>query len=472
MSDFFARHAERLGKWLLALITALVVLSPLIIRIISGQPVVIGEESFYNLRVSHGFFDKPLNDYNILNPYHILLTPFSFLGLFGIIILQLALGLASAFTARKILKKMGFSSEKTYIILAFFVLSPPFIYAYTHLTYHSFSLLLMLLSILFINKLACAENSSRKVKVLASITFLLLGMFSLVHSLFVVFIALVYFISKRDKSKPMAESMQNFYISLFSLVGSGLFFLINQPDKLLFYVEFIKSPGLGFFSDLGAEAGFGIFTMLMLVFGFFSSWRDKEKHYLAYSGLFITLATSIVFERFINIYANIFVSYFAGIGFYEIIKSEWNVKEIKNFTILLVLCGMLFSTISYSKNITLGFPQADLIEAVKHSDGVVLAHPKYAYLLEYYGKTAYINRKNFYDVVNDFNNIIESSNLEMLKKTLSSQNIDSIIITEEMKEVYWHGKETRLLLLLKNTKTFIKVYDNNSTQVYKINLAD
>jgi len=87
---------------------------------------------------------------------------------------------------------------------------------------------------------------------------------------------------------------------------------------------------------------------------------------------------------------------FAGIGFLSLWERRWEVDLVRTLTLILVVCGLLFTGLSYLTRAVGGEPRPSQAEAFRalaaYPPGTVFSHQDNGFYIEYFsGKRAYID---------------------------------------------------------------------------------
>jgi len=221
--------------------------------------------------------------------------------------------------------------------------------------------------------------------------------------------------------------------------------------------------------------GFGIFSVLLAVVGFISTWKQKYSYWQLYLGVSFAYVAALWLDQNPNAYLGFVVAFFAGLGFMALVKMKWQLTRLRDLTLLLVVCGMLFSSISYAKRLVESQPDQGIVEALEflktQEQGIVLSYYSYGYWIEYFsGKPAFVDdtpTSNTKMSLNVSQEIFASRNLRYTKALLDSYNISYIFIDDRMKSgLVWVKEEEGLLFLFRNNETFKNIYSNPDTELW------
>jgi hypothetical protein len=449
-----------------------------------GNDALISSEPYYHLRAagelirsgSENPFDPPeeVQDRSyspreyFFSPYHYLLVyasklvslvtasrivPF-LLGILGVIIFNL------------ILKRFIKEDYKRHIILLLLVANPAFIYTFTVSNPNSAAIVLSLLGFyLFMRK-------GRLNLALSAVCFALVSLFSLFNTIFVLLVLLAYTVTKREQQNRLIVIV--FLLALFSLAKRASFFYnyTFTPD--------VNVVG-NLFSDLGGVIGFGIFSIILAVYGVVSNWKNKNS-FICYFMLSLLLIISLFFVGNIaNMYIMFFVAIAAGIGFVRLYEFQWNAVVVKNLTLLILVCGLLFSTASYLTRMSSMEPDIPAVDSLRwlgsntFKDGFVLSHYDNGYLISTLARnpvltdsfeTSGYDQRFLYKVQDS---LFHNRKLKETKQMFEVYNIKYIYVTPEMKSgQVWRRPDEGLLHLFTSKSTFQNVYDKDGYEIWEV----
>ena len=461
----------RVKAWYVFLFCILVLLVPLILSDFSVkgyEPYLYGRlanlvgENYDGLSYGGRIFV-----YNFGNP--ILLNILSFMPLnLVLLILPIILGTLSLGLFYYILKT--FKTERNIRIISSLILiiSPPFLYAFTNFNYFTVPIFLILLGFYFFIK------DKTRFYILSLFISLLLVFFSVFNVIIFLLILFLYCI----KTKRF-----NWFLIIF-VCNLVLMLVLNYP---LFKYGLPEKIGLGGYAlrnlifDLGGGYGISLFLLFLLFFGFSKLWESKYKNSFFYV-FFLLFIMLLFFSLKFVVYFNFFLCFLASLGILKILQKGWESNLVKNLTLLFLICGLLFSGVSFfNENVKTG-PSEKLIDALTYlknsgdEDDVVLS---------YYDKGYWINsiagRKNVLDGyfdyapnvnerLDDVDHVFRTRSMDRALEIIDKYNITYILITKDMKEgLVWFRDNEGLLFLLKNNPNFFNlVYDKNDIEIWRV----
>ncbi|MBS3122890.1 hypothetical protein J4434_08475 [Candidatus Woesearchaeota archaeon] len=486
------------------LITAIFLIVPHMIRYVNyGELILPGDKSYYHLSISEQLLNKELSvnevfsqaglsktNFNdkliipfrplIITPYHLIIAAFGryipYISLTGIMLgLLIMFGLASVFLFDRILERFKVSYLQRFIILLLLVLSPLFLQTFLMPDQIYFVIFLQLLGFY----LYTSKTTSLKylpVKYLSLIPYVIISVFGIFHTLIAVMFILGYelFVNKKY-----------WQIIGLSIVMIGISLYFNLP--IYYKYGFIKTSILSenilqsYVTDLGASEGFGIFAIILTIFGLIKTWPEKyeKKYSWIYVSCLVLFVFSFIYHQYVN-YLNFIVIILSAFGLIYLLEIKWELKIIKNFTFLIIILGILFSGVSFISRVAEMPPTQEFIDAFgwiksnKPVDSVILSHPEYGHMIKYHTQLKVLIDSN-QNLIEDYsyfkgitNTIFQSRSLKEVEELMTRFNINLIFISKEMKEgLVWDKPNQGLLFLFDNSDKFRRVYLNPYAEVWE-----
>ena len=281
-----------------------------------------------------------------------------------------------------------------------------------------------------------------------------------IFNLVIIFILLGYHAWKTD--------FKNSHRLVFAVLGILAVFI--HP----FQIEPLPETGIfTLITDLGSIIGVGIFTILLLIIGIYNLWEEKYMHLGQYLLLAIGLILWVSLGNFAAFYLNFIFAYISAWGLEYLLESKWESALFKKFTTIVLICGLLFSFLSYANRLVTSQPDMSIKEAAEWiknyspKDSVILSIPSRGFWIEYFGKRlAFSTTQNSKE--SEINSFFYAHNVDRVIPTLKANNIRYIWIDKEMKNEIWSKEDEGLLLLFKNKEHFKKVYDEKGVQIWRI----
>jgi hypothetical protein len=375
------------------------------------------------------------------------LLPFVF-ALFNVGVIYLILG--------RILEE-----EKQRVFTSLFVIfSPAFIYL--HSTYNA-----LFMPVFFVSLAAYLIIEDRY----------LLSMLSFAAALllnpaifFIVLIVLVLFFEKlksRTIFWPVAAIAASTYV--FTKVASSSYIYNLSPFFLITH----------YITDFGSSYGFGVFGLIIGCIGLALSWKRKKEYAILYYSL-AAMLIALLYDASMVIFVEFIMAFMAGYALNMLWNSKWESITLKNYVILLIICGIIFSAGSYINKFAKTGPEyAEIISLAwleKDYPGKVISHYEYGFLLKALARAEAYTDKNYYLYSNDKIRIDQSNALfrsRDLKNTidfLSKNEIEYIWINKRMKEgQIWSKEDEGLLFIMHNSPAFQKTYDYLGVEIWRFN---
>ncbi len=361
-------------KYLYLLCLTLLVLGiPFLSNLWQNQPLLKGPESYYHLSEAQqiswkNYYYLPLNRLDSVLPMGILA------------LLPIILALLFVFLILNVAQRLGISEHFTFLFLALLISSAVFIFSFTTISAYSGLLILLLLGILLLTL------SHKLWNYLSMLPLMLATSIDLFSSLLVILALLTFFHYRTEKEKETNRNLMFTIVAVTSIVALAHFFLFDVPLQLgPFQTESVIQDLL---SDLGGTSGISLFALLLALGGLFHLWKEK-RYYFTYLFLPLVIPAYLLHTNFIFPLA-IIILLFSAVGFIKLFERQWNLETIKKFTILVVILGILFSTLTYLNRVTEIGPDQNEVETltwIKENipdDGKIFSSPENSYYLTYF----------------------------------------------------------------------------------------
>ncbi len=442
------------------------------IRFLTNKPILPEDYPYYHLKMSEHIQEngipvkEPLIERPYIpQPYHLILAVTN--PVWGSLIIPLLCGIISLIIFYLILKEFNLTPLKITTILLTLILSPVFIFLFSVSNQYALIVTLMIIGFLFFIK-------DKKYFILSLIIFASTPFFGILPSIFSILLLFSYSINNREKIKHF-----------FAICSAVILIFLAYQIPLLYhyglpYSTKLINPNIlvNIFSDLGSTAGYGIFALLLSFIGLYHIWKLKK--YIIIYALFFLLVLSSFFIPEIYIYLGFIIPVFAGYGLFYLIKKKWKVDLIKTLTVILIVCGLLFSTLSYINSKSNSLPDQKTFKSLNWlkensaTTDVIFSHHSKGLWIETVGSRPVVLDSRIYYInslkekLNDSNTTFYSRNLKTTKSILDKYNIKYIYIDEKMKqEQVWTREQQGLLFLFRNSKTFKKVYNKSSIEIWE-----
>ena len=363
-------------------------------------------------------------------------------------------GIACTIIYAFVLRKIGVEhwNYSVFVLL----LSPVFMYSFTIQNDYVIPLMFFGIGVLFI--LYQLQ--------LASMIFLAIS-FILNQRFFLPILLLVSYALYRSKQRTML-------LSLLIMAGATYIFTTMSYVNIEIGLQNLLKE---FMSDFGAEPGIGIFEILLLFIGIIYAWQKKKEHFFPIY-IMILLSIGSVFDRMLLIMLIPVTSFYGGFALSQLVKREWDSSILKSYVIILILCGLVFSSGASMRRISDEPPVMDellSLEWLKGQDeGTVLSDYKYGYMIEaisshnvYIDKDYYMQSKDKLKINNAYH-IFGSRDYEEISQFMERNNISYIWINEEMVNGFpWTNSDEGMLLIVRNSMPFIQLYDHGGVEIWR-----
>ncbi len=430
---------------------------PIYLRYSNNKPLIAGEKSYQLLNENKTPYEFIINKLSkSFNKEKIAL------------ILSFTLSIASIIIFYFLLKDFNVRDNETFFILLCFTLSPLFVNLISTPNNNTLILFLFLLTIYLFSK-----PNNILLDLITPILFFLISLFGITH---LIMILATIFVAK-NTFKESFSSRKIFYILTILLFIFSIYYNIKSFDYEA--PNFIQKIYLKeFISDFGSDFGFSIFNILLSSLGIVLLWSYKSKYYYLYFMLILITIISI-FNNNLMIYAKISLSILSGVAFAFFLRLKWQIDSLKKTTAVLLFCGILFSTLSYAVELSRAGPDKEISQIFgwlnKRTDknSIILSHHSYGFWIEYYSKrkallTSDLTKKGTKEIYKDYQEILNSYDLERIKELLDKYNIKYIIITKKMKEgLIWDTDEEGLSFMITDTETFKNIYESNNMKIFE-----
>ncbi len=461
----------RRAIWMLAVICVAVILllAPHILRELSGKEELIGYEAYLHARIAdRGYSLSPWQDRIVATPRMVQPTPYHlalglFQDVFGVraasIALPLVVGLACVGFLSWILALFKRPALESAVTLLAFMLSPVFLFIGSTTTPHGLALALILLG--------TALFLTRHVWILSLAPWGLLVFFDLFHVLVVIALMLAWIlIDKNERTRALAAG---------GILAVGVF--LARPPFFTPYSPIARTPIFGTITDFGGHVGFGVFLLILVCIGMVYSWKRKRTYVPAYFLVGLGVLAMASFGGIVSIYLMPLAAIFIATALLELRSRQWSIPMLRSLTFALIICGLLFSLVSYMGRLAEAGPDEGLIEAssflreISSPDDVILTHPTYAPVVEIVAGRPVVLDSFQQDpwIKQDMGDLFASRNSAQIIGTLRKYAVSYLLIDRTIdEEDVWTGSNDGLLFVLRDGETFKKVYGTDSLEVWKV----
>jgi hypothetical protein len=421
---------EHKKKYVLSLSAILLVL-PLLINFLNSKAIPFGTESYFHLL---GFEVTPWKYIIQWVPHSLLIFFPMFIGILTIIL----------FMQISIIVKLDQKIAVLFSILT--VSSAGFIFAFS--TISTYALYLFFVALGFWLAL------QKKWRFISLVPFTLAGLFDTFSSLLLLGL-LVIFVGTKLKDI--------FRWSVFVIIGivTG----INYLTKSFVLGPFDQTNAtVNLFSDLGALSGVNSFVVMLAIIGITITWK-KRRLYSSYGLAVAAIAAYFVFPQTILI-MTVTICFFAAVALDFLYERKWKLEKLKQYTFLLILLGLIFSTVSYLDRVSeIGLTEDDykalswINENLGHQK--LLTSPDNSYQVKYYTNANpldYPHQKIYFQ-----DTALNELYIRQLFPVLEYNEVKLVFISEKMKQEL--PSDQGLLFLLRNER-FKLVYSSENAEVW------
>ncbi len=445
--------------WAILILAIFMIALPLHLRFAHHNPTLAGAEPYYHSRMAIQLLDGiPKTDTAIsngrpyiLHPYHVVLAgAYVLIGPLAFNLLPGIFALFSFVFFWLLLRRLGISEKTQPWILLAYALSPPLLAAGTIGTPHAFVLALLMAGTWLLLSRAW---------IIGSIFYVIACLSGLIYNITaLVFLVVLLLTFQKDTKR--------FIITAFLTVGALVLGhnppLVGLPRGLPQYI-----------SDLGGVYGFSIFAFLLAIVGAVLVWQHKKKSYAAYA-IFVGFLIASFFFPHLLVFGNVVISALAGAALAQLAKRKWELTFLRQAALLVLFCGLLFSSISHAVNLADTPPTPAFFKALEFQPGIVLTHENYGFWVESAGHTAILDPlwrelKDPEDQAWDVAALFKATDLAQAVPLFEKYNITNVLITPEMEHgLLWEREDQGLDFLVKNSETFKKLQTGSNINVWRV----
>lgn len=413
----------------------LLLTTPLLMNYQRQKPMLMGAESYYHLVQPQGWKNA------LYVPLHVLQT---FLpgDAFAFVPVLFALTSLLCFY---VLSKDQWRLETSLLFVIFLIISPAFIYNHTILGTASFTLALLLLSLFL------GSRPSGRWRWLALIP--LLFLFNIDFATLILALLVLVSFTGLYQWEKLRQSKWALAVAVLAALSLLYGLLRGQP----FSLGPFHHPNLiaDLISDFGGQSGVSLFILPLALLGL---WKSLSRKWIPWYLLLVYALFLYWYNPETILFLSIILIYFAALGFLYLRNRRWALHMVRNFTLLLFLLGLLFSTLTYVHRLPLSQPTHGDVLALHwlqentESTAIIFSDPGNAYYIRYFAR-----RNPYYEI--HLRNpgqekttvaILNSTYVSQLFPALDSGGISTLYITPQMKRQL--PQDYGLLFLLQNER--------------------
>ena len=422
----------------------LLLLTPYLYRgkYVSGS--LIGDESYYYLRIAEdkSFFYDSLSYGGVPVvtelgwPLLLSLSP-AYLSWF----LPIALGLLSFALFYFLMGR--FNARVQVVSSLLFIISPAFLYIFTVSSKYSGALFLTLLGLYLL-----LDDRKYGWIVLGLVPLFSVGMF--------VFNCLIglFFLKRRS-------------IGYSFLLGLILTVVQFWRVFSVWYYSFDLNYNL--LVDFGALFGLSFFILVLGLVGVYYS-----KKYWVYLVMLIGIILCGYFN-FLILYLNLVLVGFSGYALVRLFKLKWSSEFMKGCVFLVLVCALMFSSVAYMNNYVDSYPSYSVLRGMSFLDGregLVFSDVSRGHWITYAGGESFVDKP----FVSDYghrkyvaNRLLFSKDYSDFVGLIKEEGIKYFWVDKEMKDKVFGGEEEGMLFWLKYGSDFRMVFKKGSVEIWQFN---
>lgn len=478
-------NTKRLLQNTILVFGILLLLVPVALRAVHDQPLLSGSEGYGHARLAGLIAQQgiPIIDPAMPErPYAFNLFDLILAGLaqlvgieWAALLLPFLLGMATLWCLSRVVRGWNVPQATALGVQLVFVLSPLFVDVFTQATPRALELLLLIAFVLVLAPTSPSRSTVATVlRTLASIVLAIslatFGMVSAIVALLVPMLA--HTIHRRMPLRMFGASIAAFITMVAVALPS---FLQRESPSFARPMPVIQA-----ISDFGSSMGLSLFAWLLGLIGIVLLWQFKKRYYAVMIAVSAAFAASLVIPSAL-VMAQVLVAFLAGYALAFFARMRWSFDDIRTLTVLVLVCGLLFSTLTHAFALAQGSPDdgfKDAFETMKAAlpeNATVLSYPNDGFWIAYWsGKRVLLDGWPAQTpAVNErwalAQSIWHAQDISRVRPLLSRNDIGALVITHEMRNgLVWDLPEQDLLFLLQNNETFKNVYRSSSVDIWAV----
>jgi hypothetical protein len=420
----------------LLLIGAFLLFFPFWLRVFAGDPLILGTASYLQLNTAP----------TTLQPYAALLRLLSPLGDTRIL-LSVFLGLLSLFLVNRLTGFLARRPAERGLVLLLFLINPLFLSIFTTFTPFTFVVPLALALLLCVR-----EGRFLFIPLLAG----LITVFSPVAGLLLV-LSLVLLLPSRREALLFTLVVVCALAIILALASPGAFaYVLSLP-----------------IAEFGVPMGISFLYVSLAIFEGLLRWSEHRSRG-ASAMLFALLALASYYPAAL-VGAGLAVAPFAALFVLRLLKRRWALREVRIFTLLLLLCSFLFLIITHLGVLRSQEPSRALVQtlaALPPDSGVVLSPAELGPMVESIsGHPVLLSADtcaHSKELCADIDRLYRARRLADAQEPLDKHHIAYLLITREMRDGrVWNRDDEGLLFLLQNSGRFAKLASDARYELWR-----
>jgi len=221
--------------------------------------------------------------------------------------------------------------------------------------------------------------------------------------------------------------------------------------------------------DLGGIEGVSFFVLFLTLVGMFTTWKQPSFRF-AYLLLPVPIITYILFPQTV-FFLSMLLVFFASVGLINLFKRKWDLDLLKKCAFILIVLGIVFTSIAFAQKVTTFRPTSDEFSAFSWTkdkipdSSIIFSTPETSYF------AAQIADHNVFQFThqayanNQTNEILITAYLKDVNPLIEKHNISHIMVRKDMKEQI--PKEYGFYTLLQDER-FKLIHSSKSVEVYQV----
>lgn len=436
-------HKQRI---LFTILFVVILLLPFLNSFDAGIP--LGSESLYHIRMAEqGSYDSLMSRQVVFTGYHWFLQLFLGVPYFWIV-LPLLLGGLSMWLLISILEHKRVPRLFSFCAATLLVMSPLIFQLFTVLQPYGLAVTLLLLAV----------YAAINIPLLVPVLLFLQGIIDPV--VFLVTFGALFFVMPNKRTFISRSAL----VSFMALV---VFFIIYQPYLPLSHFAGQFSVQL-FFVELGT-LGYSFALVVLALLGAIVYFG--KKFILGFLSLIALLFLPVFYFPLIY-FCFIVMILLAAYGLRYLLKHKWVLKNVKDFTLLLVFCALLFAFISFLVTFVAAPPTTMVAKTLTFletvpDEGAVFTDPADGFLVTFFAeRSVFIDEmsphySDYNQKIEQYNAILTSTDIELVDDFFAENNIRFVFVGVGQ---FTNGKG--LDFLLQHSDRFVKIFDRKGLQLY------
>jgi hypothetical protein len=185
-----------------------------------------------------------------------------------------------------------------------------------------------------------------------------------------------------------------------------------------------------------------------------------------------------IYLNFVMFYLDLVVAVLGAIGILKILERKWESDFIKIFSVLILVCGVIFSGLSFIKQMSLMEPSLRQIEALNYlgeksnPGSVIFSYYDRGLWFNYMGNKNVMDPNFFYapnvnERWKDSLVLLNSNDIDTTLEILDKYKVDYIWLDRQVKERFYGPNEINFLYQLKYDQRFKVIYRNLDVEIWK-----